>query len=56
MPPHAGFRHAGRWPRYGEAHSGKCLDVAKASADDHVRLIQYTCGTGANQQFQRPAI
>ncbi|WP_406301161.1 DEAD/DEAH box helicase family protein [Streptomyces sp. NBC_00885] len=26
------------------------------ASDDHARLIQYTCGTSANQQFQRPAI
>lgn len=34
-------------------HSGKCLDVANASAVDGTRLIQWPCGTGANQQLQR---
>jgi hypothetical protein len=34
-------------------HSGKCLDVASAFVDDGARLIQYTCGSATNQQFQR---
>lgn len=36
-------------------HSGKCLDVLNRSTADGARLIQWPCGTGANQQFQRPA-
>jgi len=37
-------------------HSGKCLDVADSSTGDGARLSQCPCGTGANQQFQRPAV
>jgi hypothetical protein len=33
-------------------HSGKCLDVADASTADNARVVQYTCGTGTNQQWQ----
>jgi mannan endo-1,4-beta-mannosidase len=33
-------------------HSGKCLDVTGASTANHALLQQYSCGTGANQQFQ----
>lgn len=36
--------------------SGKCLDVANASTANGARLIQWPCGTGANQQFQRTAV
>jgi hypothetical protein len=36
-------------------HSGKCLDVADASTVNGARLIQWPCGTGANQRFQRRA-
>jgi hypothetical protein len=34
-------------------HSGKRLDVANASTANGARLIQWACGTGTNQQFQR---
>ncbi|MWA11449.1 RICIN domain-containing protein [Streptomyces sp. BA2] len=34
-------------------HSGKCLDVADESTGDGARLVQWTCGNGANQQFKR---
>ena len=33
-------------------HSGKCADVASASTANNARLIQYTCGSGTNQQFR----
>ncbi|MDX3103474.1 RICIN domain-containing protein, partial [Nonomuraea angiospora] len=36
-------------------HSGKCLDVVSASTADGAELIQYTCGSGTNQQFQMVA-
>lgn len=32
-------------------HSGKCADVVNASTANNAQLIQYTCGTGANQRF-----
>jgi hypothetical protein len=32
-------------------HSGKCADVANASSADNAEIIQYTCGTGYNQQW-----
>ncbi|GHA27158.1 RICIN domain-containing protein [Streptomyces purpurascens] len=36
-------------------HSGKCLDVPSASADDSVQLQQYTCnGTAAQSFFVNP--
>ncbi|MBN2274673.1 MAG: family 43 glycosylhydrolase [Bacteroidales bacterium] len=31
--------------------SGKCLDVASRSTADGANIIQYTCGSGYNQQF-----
>jgi arabinan endo-1,5-alpha-L-arabinosidase len=31
--------------------SGKCLDVSGASTADGANIIQYTCGSGYNQQF-----
>ena len=34
-------------------HSGRCLDVTGESTADGARVIQYTCGTAANQQWQR---
>jgi hypothetical protein len=34
-------------------HRAKCLDVNNASTANGARLIQWTCGTGTNQQFQR---
>ncbi|ROO59234.1 ricin-type beta-trefoil lectin protein [Micromonospora sp. Llam0] len=37
-------------------HSGKCLDVAGYSTADSARVIQYTCGTGGNQQWQRVGV
>lgn len=37
-------------------HSGKCLDVKDASTANGARLIQWTCGTGVNQQFQRRTV
>lgn len=33
--------------------SGKCLDVNPSSTADGAKLIQWTCGTGTNQQFKR---
>ena len=33
-------------------NSGKCLDVASASTADGANIIQYTCGSGTNQQWQ----
>lgn len=33
-------------------HSGKCLDVSGASTADGAAVIQYTCGSGTNQQWQ----
>jgi hypothetical protein len=33
-------------------HSGKCLDINGASTADGAGVIQWTCGTGNNQQFQ----
>lgn len=32
-------------------HSGKCIDVPGASLGSGTALTQYTCGTGANQQW-----
>jgi hypothetical protein len=37
-------------------HSGKCLDVTSASTANGARLIQYTCGSGGNQQFKRTEV
>ncbi|MFJ9211645.1 RICIN domain-containing protein [Streptomyces sp. NPDC102264] len=34
--------------------TGKCPDVASASTADGARVLQYTCGSGTNQQFGRP--
>lgn len=31
--------------------SGKCLDVSGASTSDGANVVQYTCGSGYNQQF-----
>ncbi|MEU2339161.1 RICIN domain-containing protein [Streptomyces sp. NPDC006654] len=42
--------HGGYVQIVGE-HSGKCLDVSKASTANGARLIQWPCGTGTNQQF-----
>ena len=36
--------------------SGKCLDVASASTANGANVIQYTCGTSTNQQWQWVAI
>ena len=33
------------------AHSGKCLDVTGASTADGAAVIQWTCGSGTNQQW-----
>jgi len=33
-------------------HSGKCADVNGASTSDGAAIIQWTCHTGANQQWQ----
>jgi len=33
-------------------HSEKCLDVTSASTTAGAAVIQYTCGTGTNQQWQ----
>jgi hypothetical protein len=32
--------------------SGKCVDVVSGSTADAAEIIQYTCGSGANQQWQ----
>ena len=32
-------------------HSGKCADVADASTADNAEAVQYTCGSGLNQQW-----
>ncbi|MEV1015135.1 RICIN domain-containing protein [Micromonospora sp. NPDC049801] len=42
---------SGYW-RIVSKNSGKCLDIVGASTADNADLIQYTCGTGTNQQFQ----
>ncbi|WP_189263730.1 RICIN domain-containing protein [Streptomyces fuscichromogenes] len=34
---------------------GTCFDITSASAASSAKLIQYTCGTGTNQQFTRGA-
>ncbi|MFF3334534.1 RICIN domain-containing protein [Streptomyces sp. NPDC002888] len=49
-------RRRGGYYRLVARHSGKCLDVADASTANGARLIQWPCGTGANQQMQRPAV
>jgi hypothetical protein len=33
-------------------HSGKCVDVADNSTADHADVVQWTCGSGTNQQFR----
>jgi Ricin-type beta-trefoil lectin domain/Glycosyl hydrolases family 43 len=33
-------------------HSGKCADVVNASTSSGAEVVQYTCGSGANQQWQ----
>lgn len=33
-------------------HSGKCADVVSASTANNAALIQYTCGSGTNQQWR----
>ena len=43
----------GPWESLAARHSGKCLDVSSASTADGAKLIQWTCGTGTNQQFKR---
>ena len=32
-------------------HRGKCVDVPAASTANGVRLKQYTCNSGTNQQW-----
>lgn len=32
-------------------HSGKCVDIVNGSAANNAEAVQYTCGTGFNQQF-----
>jgi hypothetical protein len=32
-------------------HSGKCADVVNGSSSNNAELVQYSCGTGYNQQF-----
>ncbi|MEW2146106.1 RICIN domain-containing protein [Micromonospora vinacea] len=51
---------AGEWVDLGSGyvqlvarHSGKCLEVPNAATTDGARLAQWTCGTGANQQWRR---
>ncbi|ONI92038.1 hypothetical protein ALI22I_06280 [Saccharothrix sp. ALI-22-I] len=34
-------------------HSGKCLDALNAATADGVKLVQWTCTGGTNQQWQR---
>ncbi|MDL5206301.1 RICIN domain-containing protein [Streptomyces sp. ALI-76-A] len=36
-------------------HSGKCLDVKDGSTTNGAHLIQWPCGAGTDQQFQRRA-
>jgi hypothetical protein len=33
-------------------HSGRCADVSDASTADRAGIIQWTCGSGTNQQWQ----
>ncbi|KAI8813299.1 putative beta-xylosidase, secreted [Cladochytrium replicatum] len=33
-------------------HSGKCIDISDQSLDENHQAIQWTCGSGGNQQFQ----
>ncbi|GAA3307702.1 RICIN domain-containing protein [Nonomuraea dietziae] len=37
------------------AASGKCLDAANGSSANGTRLIIWTCGSNANQQWSIPA-
>jgi len=32
-------------------NSGKCLDVVNGSSENNAEVVQYTCGTGHNQQW-----
>ncbi|GAA3415044.1 RICIN domain-containing protein [Streptosporangium vulgare] len=34
-------------------HSDKCLDVLNAGTADGTQVVQWTCGTGTNQQWLR---
>ncbi|MEV0459825.1 RICIN domain-containing protein [Catellatospora methionotrophica] len=34
-------------------HSNNCLDVLNAATTDGAQAVQWTCGTGANQRWQR---
>jgi hypothetical protein len=44
----------GGGPHYNLAarHSGKCVDVTSNSAADGASVLQYTCGSGLNQQWR----
>ncbi|WP_433730376.1 RICIN domain-containing protein [Actinoplanes sp. CA-051413] len=44
---------AGSWSTVVARHSGKCVDVVGGSTADLAEAIQYTCGTGLNQQWHR---
>ncbi|MEV4175448.1 RICIN domain-containing protein [Nonomuraea sp. NPDC049709] len=37
-------------------HSGKCLDVNNTSTANNAPVIQYTCGSGTDQQWQLRAV
>jgi hypothetical protein len=47
---------AGQYGTLAARHSGKCLDVADNSTADHAAVIQWTCGSGTNQQFTRQPV
>ena len=44
------------WYTVVNQNSGKCLDVPNSSTADGANIIQYTCGTATNQQWQWQAI
>ena len=35
---------------------GKCLDVSGAATSDGAQLVQWTCGSGTNQQWRRTQV
>jgi alpha-galactosidase len=37
-------------------HGNKCLDVLNAATTDGAQVVQWTCGTGGNQQWQRSQV
>jgi hypothetical protein len=44
---------AGSYVSLAARHSGKCADVVNASTANNAELVQYTCGSGYNQQFSQ---